>query len=186
MKDLDCATAEEYIVRSFDKSITPKESWRLANHLRNCPHCTQIEKEYAELFHRIREMRFPEPETTFWTQFETSLNHRLKQESSKSFPQWSWSWLPAAAAIALAMVCAVHILPFSETKETNLPLDQTTLSLVMDELSELFSPYPRDFFSKVAGENDTLSIQNAISTCLHGDSFIFWLEMENETYDSFL
>lgn len=186
MKDLDCATAEEYIVRSFDKSITPKESWRLANHLRNCPHCTQIEKEYAELFNRLREMRFLEPETTFWTQFETSLNHRLKQESSKSFPRWSWGWVPAAAAIVLAVVCAVHLLPFSETKEPDRPLDQTTLSLVVDELSDVFNPCPRDFFSEVAAANDALSVQNAVSICLNGESYILWLEMENETYDSFL
>jgi hypothetical protein len=180
MKELNCHTAYEWIVRDLDEGLEPEKLPDLDRHLRHCPDCRRLREETAALLSRLPEDVPPEPDDEFWSRYHSSLRARLQEKALSERPFWSFHWKGAATMLSALAVLLVAVWgPFlSRTPEKW--QQNAAYPAVIQELSEVYGPVPDEMASGPVSSDRVFMTVDSRASALADDLFA-WFDIDDET-----
>ena len=107
-----CKKAEKLLSRSWDDRLSPEEKGELERHLRECPTCQVVRKEYDDIILTLRDETFPEPQPYFWERLEPRLKESRPFSPWALWKQWGLRAIPVSLAVILFFtLTATFLLP---------------------------------------------------------------------------
>lgn len=76
-----CHKAQEYVSRSVDGELSPRESARLERHLAGCPECRELEADLRKIVAGAAKLEVPEPSDRVWSRIRAGL---VREEAGKA------------------------------------------------------------------------------------------------------
>ena len=116
---MKCKESENLILRFLDSLITPEEENRLLHHLRKCPRCSQLKKEYIFIRKALILKDIPDTKSHFWERLKPKLAHRETLGFWPSWKTWSLGTVPLAMlVIAIGVAVLFLILPQTHLEQS--------------------------------------------------------------------
>lgn len=147
MNQVQCDTAQQWIVEDLDEGLEECKAAVLDGHLRTCSTCRSFKEETSALMSLLPGDAPAEPDENFWVQYRSSLHAKLqeKAESRRSFWRFDWkiALLAACAALILFAVFPANLFREPPT-QTQQRYDATTASDIMSELRDVYGPVPAE------------------------------------------
>ena len=124
-----CNKAEKWFLRSFDGLLDEARTEELKEHLRTCPACFQMEKEYRTMLGLLRRETKDEPLPYFWERLRSKFVQERKSFALLLWEHWCLKAIPVFLGVVLAFgVALVFFAPPEESQMT-----QSELLLMEDE-----------------------------------------------------
>ena len=148
---MKCTKVEKLISKSLDGFLTNEEKKVLEEHLRGCPACQRMSKEYSFMMETLRDPGFPEEKPYFWER----LQPRLKEQRAFYFwPLWKrWS----IRAVPLSII-AVAALAFGLTFFLPQPADELSQTGDLLLRNSLSLPEPINLLEEEGSENKSIQL----------------------------
>jgi len=150
MRTIDCAQAEELIVRGLDEGLSPERVARLEDHLLHCTSCRALKEETAFLLTEVAADVPKDPGEEFWNRYHASLQAKLHE--AQPVRTWGFGWKAAAALLAAGLVVVVIRLGSVTSRPPEIVDSNVAVSLLsdlnevygLDQEEEVISEYPRE------------------------------------------
>jgi anti-sigma factor RsiW len=124
-----CHKAEKWFLRSFDGLLDEVRTAELEEHLRACPACSRMEKEYRTMFGLLRNETKDEPLPYFWERLRPKFVREKKSFALLLWERWCLKAIPVFLGVVLALGAGlVFFVPPDQT-----PMTQSELLLLRDQ-----------------------------------------------------
>lgn len=142
MRELQCETAYEWIVRDLDEGLETEKRALLDSHLRGCPSCRRVREQTAALLSSLPADTPVEPDEAFWTRYHSSLTARLQESALSRRPSWGFRWKVAAVMASAALVALIAVEATFQNGGQEQWQQGARYPAVVQELTEFYGPVP--------------------------------------------
>jgi hypothetical protein len=184
MKNIDCVTAERWIVQELDEGLGRDKKSLLQNHVSGCEMCSKLYDEIPSLLSRFSSDVPEDPGEEFWARYHSSLNALLREEEPReSRAMW---WKPAAAfGMVMAVLVAFLVVEFRPERAEQ-SLGQAIVSpMLIAELNALYGPVSEEDRDPIIS-SELGGILIGSGTLITEDAPFQWFEVEDEPNYVFL
>lgn len=124
-----CDKAEKWFLKSFDGLLDEARTAELGKHLRACPACSRMEKEYRVMLGLLRSEAKDEPLPYFRERLQAKFVRERKSFALLLWERWCLKAIPVFLGVVLALGAALVF--FAPPDET--PMTQSELLLMKDQ-----------------------------------------------------
>jgi predicted anti-sigma-YlaC factor YlaD len=124
-----CHKAEKWFLRSFDGLLDEVRTAELEEHLRACPACSRMEKEYRTMLGILRSETKDEPLPYFWERLRSKFVRERKSFALLLWEHWCLKAIPVFLGVVLAF--GAGLVFFAPPDQT--PMTQSELLLMRDQ-----------------------------------------------------
>jgi predicted anti-sigma-YlaC factor YlaD len=100
---MNCRKAEKLLLKSMDGRLGGRALDLLAEHLRACPACRKIEREYRAMFGLLKEGRDAGPLPRFWERLEPRLREETELVPLLFWERWSLRAIPIFLTLVILL-----------------------------------------------------------------------------------
>ena len=105
-----CNEAQKWILWSLDRTLPPDRTKSLDDHVRRCPRCLKLGKDYGTILERLREEPAIEPLPNFWQHVEARIKERERLEPWTVWLKWSRRAIPVSLLLIGFFIGAIAFL----------------------------------------------------------------------------
>jgi hypothetical protein len=184
MKNIDCVTAERWIVQDLDEGLDKEKKTLLQNHVSGCEKCAKLYDDIPVLLSRFSSDVPEDPSEEFWARYHSSLDARLREKEPRE--SWVMWWKPAAAfGMVIAVLVAFLVVEF-RPERVDQSLGQAILSpALIAELDALYGPVSEEDHDPLVSSG-LGGILTGSGTLITEDLPFQWFEVEDEPNYIFL
>ncbi len=179
MKELNCTTAYEWIVKDLDEGLEPKKLDILNHHLQRCPGCRRLREETVALLSCLPADAPAEPGEEFWTRYHSSLAARLREKALSRRPFWSLRGKVAAVAVSGVLVAFIAWESTFQKKSPEQWHPSATYPAVIQELTEFYGPVA-DEIATGKPSTDRALVTVDSRTLLSSHDLMTWFDFDDE------
>lgn len=183
MNQLQCDTAQQWIVEALDEGLDASKAAILDLHLGSCSSCRSFKEETAALMSLLPGDPPPEPDENFWVQYRSSLHAKLQEKAAarRSFWRFDWKIGVAAACAAFVVVAVLSVNLFREAPvQTQQRYDATTASDIISELRDVYGPVAAEI-PKTPISTDQPLIKGYTGELLTSPELMTWYDLDAAT-----
>jgi len=151
-----CHKAEKWLLRSFDGLLDEVRTAELEAHLRSCPACSRMEKEYRTLLGILRSETKGEPLPYFWERLRSKFASERKSFALLLWERWCLKAIPIFLGVVLAF--GVGLVFFAPPDQAQMTQSELLLMRNQAPASEVQS-----LFEKRQGEDRNIQLIFAAS-----------------------
>jgi predicted anti-sigma-YlaC factor YlaD len=111
---MNCRKAEKLLLKSWDGVLDIHESEILEQHLKSCPACSHMQKEYEAIFAALKTIDYPTLKPYFWERLQPKLHDRKIFNPWAQWKFWGLRAIPVALIIVVLMAGALSVIGLRE------------------------------------------------------------------------
>jgi anti-sigma factor RsiW len=136
-----CRKAEKWLLLSIDGRLDDLRATKLASHLRDCPACARLEKEYQAMLGLLRDRKAVDPLPLFWERLQPKMARDRKPFVLLLWERWCVRAVPVFLGVTIAFgIGLLFLAPRAQVQMTQSELlllrNQNTMSDVQSVFDE--------------------------------------------------